>query len=79
MTSPFPYLADEKATCAPHWYVRHGMRDRDTSFAIETMLYAALRQKKEIKSLSFKFRYLLRHSGDYDVIEAYDWLKSILN
>lgn len=78
MTSPFPYLADEKATCAPNWYVRHGMRDRDTSFAIETMLYAALRQKKEIRNLNFKFRYLLRHSGDYDVLEAYHWLKEIV-
>ena len=79
-TTPIHYLTgeceNEPDICA-HWYVRHGLRDRDTSFALQTVLYQALRNNRKIRNLNFALTWLQPHSGDYDVQEAYTWLKSI--
>jgi len=79
MTSPIPYLATAKAsTPAPYWYVRHGMVDRDTSFAIQTLLYYAIKNNSSVKDLDFRFPYLTGHGGDYDASEAFTWISEKL-
>jgi len=79
MTNPIPYLLDEAdGDSAPYWYVRYGMADRDSSFAVEAVLNAAMDADKSIKDKTFEFAWLKPHSGNYDVPEAYAWLKSIL-
>ena len=68
------HLADlTKGDTAKYWYVRHGSLDRDTSFANQTLLYAALLQsaEKEGTDVNFKFAYGKGHSGNYDNAEAY--------
>ena len=78
MTSPFDYLSGKsKADVAPYWYVRWGMKDRDSSFALETVFYHELLNTKSIKNLNFEFAWLFPHSGNYDAQEAFEWLDSV--
>ena len=72
------YLEEDKADIAPYWYVRHGMDDRDNSFGKETEIYYAALNNSSIKDLDFEFAWLQPHSGNYDVQEAYAWLKGVL-
>lgn len=80
MTSAVDYLTDktDDSTVAPYWYVRHGMKDRDTSFAVEGTLYYSMINESAIKDVDFEFAWLQPHAGNYDVAEAYAWLKTIL-
>lgn len=78
MTNPIPYLMSDEGDSAPNWYVRYGMADRDSSFAVEAVLNAALESDSTIENLSFEFAWLKPHSGNYDVQEAYAWLKECL-
>ena len=80
MTSAVNYLLDteDDANTATHWYVRHGMADRDTAFAVETTLYYAMLNDPDIETVNFEFAWLQPHSGNYDVQEAYNWLASEL-
>lgn len=77
LINPLAYL-NTAADSAPYWYVRHGMVDRDTAFAMQTLLYYALKNDSSIKDVSFKYPYLVGHSGNYDVQEAFAWIKSRL-
>ncbi len=79
MTSPFDYLTkDTNVDTAPNFYVRWGMKDRDSSFALETVFYHELLNCKSIKNLNFEFAWLFPHSGNYDAKEAFEWVDSIL-
>ncbi len=79
MTSPFDYLTRESnVDTAPFWYVRWGMKDRDSSFALETVFYHELLNNSNIKNLNFEFAWLFPHSGNYDALEAFEWIDEIL-
>jgi hypothetical protein len=80
LINPLTYLGDtSNGRSAPYWYVRVGMRDRDTSFAVDMELYYALLSAPDIgkNNVDFKIVYLQGHAGDYDVQEAYAWVKRI--
>lgn len=79
MTSAMDYLIEGKADSAPYMYVRHGMDDRDASWAVEATLFASIMNSPKVKGHNVGFAWLKPHSGDYDVPEAYAWLKSILS
>ena len=34
LMNPMTFIGDGKTTVAPHWYIRHGARDRDTAFPV---------------------------------------------
>ena len=78
LTSPIPYLTSSTSNPAPYWYVRHGMIDRDTSFAIQILLKYAIQDNANVKELNFKLPYLTPHSGDYDAKEAFAWIAAKL-
>ena len=78
MTSAIDYLLEGTCDIAPHWYVRHGMDDRDTSFAVEALLFNAVRNNPKVSSPNVGFAWLMPHSGDYDVPEAYSWVQGLL-
>lgn len=82
MSNTIEYLNDHEGgdagTKAPYWYVRYGMNDRDSSFAVETILRYSMANNENIKEMSFEFAWLKQHAGDYDVTEAYAWLDNIL-
>ena len=77
MASPMEYL-NTAADAAPYWYFRHGMVDRDTSFAVEVSLYYAVRNDPSVKDVNFQLAWLKPHSGNYDVQEAYAWVAGVL-
>jgi hypothetical protein len=77
LINPLAYL-NTSADTAPYWYVRHGMVDRDTAFAMQTLLVYAIQNDASVKELSFKYPYLVPHSGNYDVQEAFTWIKAKL-
>jgi hypothetical protein len=79
MVNPIPYLISEtEGDSAPYWYVRHGMRDRDTSFAVEVTLFYAIQNDPTVKDANYALAYMQPHSGEYDVQEAYAWLAGVL-
>lgn len=78
LINPLAYL-NTSADAAPYWYVRHGMVDRDTAFAMQTLLYYAVKNDSSVKDVDFKMPYLVGHSGNYDVQEAFAWIKNKLS
>ena len=91
MSTPIPYLvgkdkipylkhtdSSDVRDIAPHWYVRHGMRDV-SSFAVKTLLYYSLYNNSDVKSLNFSFAWMKPHGGNYDVGEAYAWLADLIS
>ena len=78
LINPLTYL-NTAADTAPHWYVRHGMIDRDTAFSMQLLLQQAIRNDPSVKTLDFKLSYLTGHSGNYDVQEAFAWIRSRLD
>ena len=79
MTGPIPYMNTTTADAAPYWYVRHGMVDRDTATAMQLLLYYAVKNDPSVKDLNFKLPWLVNHSGNYDVKEAFAWIKAKLD
>ncbi len=78
MINPMPYLLSKEGDSAPYWYVRYGMRDRDTSFAVEVALFYAIQSDPSVKDANCAIAYMQPHSGNYDVQEAYAWLAGVL-
>ena len=66
------YLADRGARSAPHWRIRHGTLDRDTSLAIPALLAAAARAKGLAVDLALPWD--KPHSGDYDLDALFSWI-----
>jgi len=78
MINPMPYLISDEGDSAPYWYVRHGIRDRDTSFAVEVALFYAIQNDPAVKDANYALAYMQPHGGNYDVQEAYGWLAEVL-
>lgn len=78
MINPMPYLLSHEGDSAPYWYVRHGIRDRDTSFAVEAALFYAIEADSTVKDANYALAYMQPHGGNYDVQEAYGWLAEVL-
>ena len=64
------------AAVAPHWYIRHGARDRDTGFPIPLNL--ALKLHNAGCDVNFLFAWNRPHSGDYALDELFTWLGGIM-
>jgi alpha/beta hydrolase fold len=77
LINPLSYLGTD-AKAAPYWRVRHGMIDRDTSFAVELTLSRAIAGDADVREMDFALPWMTPHSGDYDVQEAYRWLAKVL-
>jgi hypothetical protein len=78
MINPMPYLISDEGDSAPYWYVRHGIRDRDTSFAVEAALFYAIQNDSTVQDANYALAYMQPHGGNYDVQEAYGWLAGVL-
>lgn len=62
---------------APHWYIRHGARDRDTAFPVPINLALMLRSVN--KDVDFKLPWNRPHSGDYALDELFRWIKQVVH
>ena len=73
MLNPTLYIGE--ADTAPHWRIRHGTWDRDTSPAIPLILSLLL--KKKGYDVDFLLPWGLPHSGDYDLDELFAWIDGL--
>ena len=70
LSNPMSFISH--ADTAPHWRIRHGAYDRDTSLAIPIILAQTLH--KHGYSVDFHLPWGLPHSGDYDLDELFAWI-----
>ena len=75
LLNPMDYLADSAAVKAPHWRIRHGECDRDTSLAISAILTLKLREYGY--PVDYHSPWDTPHAGDYDLEELFAWIDSI--
>jgi hypothetical protein len=72
MMNTMSYLGAPGARTAPHWRIRHGSIDRDTSLAIPTLLAVTLQDQGH--AVDFAVPWDRPHSGDYDLDELFAWM-----
>ena len=77
LMNPMNFIGDAQTHVAPHWYIRHGARDRDTSFPIPLNL--ALKLQNVGKDVNFLLAWNRPHSGDYALDELFQWIRSIVS
>ena len=75
LLNPMNYIGDEETDVAPHWYIRHGARDRDTSFPIPLNL--AMKLQNAGKDVNYLLAWNRPHSGDYALDELFEWIHDI--
>lgn len=75
MMNPMNYISDSKASIAQNWRIRHGGKDRDTGFAVPIMLATLL--ENQGFSIDFALAWDKPHSGDYDLVELFDWMDKL--
>ena len=73
--NPMNFIRDSQSSVAPHWYIRHGARDRDTAFPVPINLALMLRSVD--KDVDFKLPWNRPHSGDYALDELFRWIKQV--
>ena len=76
LLNPMNFIDDPKTTVAPHWYIRHGSVDRDTSFPVSINL--AYKLMNAGKDVNYLLAWNRPHSGDYSLDELFDWLDTIM-
>lgn len=76
LLNPMNFIGDDKSSVAPHWYIRHGARDRDTAFSVSINLAAKLQNSG--KDVNFKLPWNRPHSGDYALNELFAWMAEIV-
>ena len=75
MMNPMAYIGDKGTTTAPHWRIRHGTIDRDTSLGIPVILTTRL-QNAGVK-VDFALPWDQGHGGDYDLDELFSWMEQV--
>ena len=75
LMNPMNFIDDSNTTIAPHWYIRHGARDRDTAFPVPVNFATKLQNAG--KEVNFLLAWNRPHSGDYALDELFDWIASI--
>lgn len=71
MMNPMYYIGAKGSTVAPHWYIRHGARDRDTAFPVPVCL--ALKLQNNGYDVDFFLPWNRPHMGDYSINELFQW------
>jgi hypothetical protein len=75
LMNPMSYIDQPGSTIAPHWRIRVGTNDRDTSLAISALL--ALKLDNLGYDVDYSLPWDVPHSGDYDLDELFSWVSSI--
>ncbi|MDD0838258.1 hypothetical protein PSQ40_06715 [Curvibacter sp. HBC61] len=58
----------------PHWRIRVGARDRDTSFTVAYNISRALKADAKVKTVDYALAWDQGHAGNYDVKDAFSWI-----
>lgn len=75
LMNPMSFIGDGNTSVAPHWYIRHGARDRDTAFPVP--LNFATKLQNAGKDVDFLLAWNRPHSGDYALDELFRWIAKI--
>ena len=75
LMNPMSFIGDGNTSVAPHWYIRHGARDRDTAFPVP--LNFATKLQNAGKDVDFLLAWNRPHSGDYALDELFQWIAKI--
>lgn len=75
LMNPMNFIADQQTTKAKHWYIRHGARDRDTSFTVPINLATKLMNNGY--DVNFSLPWNRPHSGDYNLNDLFNWIKEV--
>lgn len=75
MINPMNFIADKSSTKAKHWYIRHGARDRDTSFCVPVNLATKLMNNGY--DVDFFLPWNRPHSGDYNLDDLFEWINGL--
>ena len=77
LMNPMYFVSAERSTdIAPHWFIRHGASDRDTSFLVPVNLATKLRN--EGYAVNFALPWNRPHSGDYNLDDLFSWIKQVV-
>lgn len=76
MYNPMAYIAGGESTVAPNWYIRHGAKDRDTSFLVPINLATMLENNG--KNVDFLLPWNRPHSGDYNLDDLFKWIATTI-
>lgn len=63
------------STVSTYWFIRHGAKDRDTSFLVPINLATKLQNFGA--EVDFALPWNRPHSGDYNLDELFEWIKRI--
>jgi len=72
--NPLNFIGNPQAMTAHHWYIRHGARDRDTSFNVPVTLATTLMNNGY--DVDFFLPWNRPHSGDYNLDDLFAWIKA---
>ena len=75
LMNPMSFIGDGNTSVAPHWYIRHGARDRDTAFPVPVNFATKLQNAG--KDVNFLLAWNRPHSGDYALDELFRWIADI--
>jgi hypothetical protein len=75
LMNPMNYIGKPKVDNAPHWRIRMGTKDKDTSLAIPALLALAL--SNQGLDVDFELAWEQTHTGDYDLDELFAWMERI--
>lgn len=73
--NPMNFISENASSVAPHWFIRHGAKDRDTSFLVPVNL--ATKLKNSGYDVNFFLPWNRPHSGDYNLDDLFKWIESI--
>lgn len=76
LMNPMNFIGDGTSKQAPHWYIRHGARDRDTGFSVSINLATKLMNNG--LDVDFALPWNRPHSGDYNLDDLFAWLRTIV-
>lgn len=75
MMNPMYYIGNPESKTASYWRIRHGSKDKDTGLAVSAILTLKLRNNGH--KVDYSLPWDVRHSGDYDLPELFEWIDCI--
>lgn len=75
LMNPMNIIREGNKGIAAHWYIRHGAKDRDTSFLVPMNL--ATRLHNAGYDVDFALPWNRPHSGDYNLDDLFQWIESV--
>lgn len=75
MMNPMNFITSDNKGIARHWYIRHGAKDRDTSFLVPLNLATRLRNCGY--DVDFALPWNRPHSGDYNLDDLFGWIEKV--